>query len=201
MQGYNACDLVRRSKVLIAGGFGVGKTTFVGAVSEIRPVSTEERLTAAGEPLDSLNGVEAKTTTTVAIDFGRRTFPGPPDVKLLLFGTPGQPRFQLLWEDLSFGADGAVVLVDTRRLEDCFEAVDFFERRQVPFLIAVNQFHGTARYEMRQVREALRLPAEVPVVRCDARDRHSAVDVLIHLIGHALNSSTPSVNIPLGARP
>lgn len=125
-------------KILVAGGFGVGKTTLVGAVSEIRPLRTEERLTEAGRPVDDTAGVEAKTTTTVAMDFGRITL--REDLVLYLFGTPGQDRFWFLWDELAQGALGAVVLADTRRLEDCFAAVDYFERREIPFTVAVNCF-------------------------------------------------------------
>ncbi|OIK28730.1 GTP-binding protein [Streptomyces malaysiense] len=171
-------------KILVAGGFGVGKTTLVGAISEIRPLRTEERLTEAGRPVDDTSGVEAKDTTTVAMDFGRITLRD--DLVLYLFGTPGQQRFWFMWDELSEGALGAVVLADTRRLEDCFAAVDYFERRAIPFLVAVNCFDGAARYPSESVRRALDLDAGVPVVLCDARDRDSARDVLIGLIQHAM---------------
>ncbi|NDK29808.1 ATP-binding protein [Streptomyces sp. TR1341] len=171
-------------KILVAGGFGVGKTTLVGAISEIRPLRTEEQLTEAGRPVDDTSGVEAKNTTTVAMDFGRITL--REDLVLYLFGTPGQERFWFMWDELSEGALGAVVLADTRRLEDSFAAVDYFERRSIPFLVAVNCFDGAARYPSDSVRMALDLDPGVPVLLCDARDRESAKDVLIDLIEHAM---------------
>ncbi|WP_330237971.1 GTP-binding protein [Streptomyces sp. NBC_00525] len=171
-------------KILVAGGFGVGKTTLVGAVSEIRPLRTEERLTEAGRPVDDLDGVEAKTTTTVAMDFGRITL--REDLVLYLFGTPGQDRFWFLWDELAQGALGAVVLADTRRLRDCFAAVDYFERRAIPFAVAVNCFEGAERFPEATVRAALDLDPEVPVLMCDARDRSSARDVLVSVVEHAL---------------
>ncbi|GLX52334.1 ATP-binding protein [Streptomyces hygroscopicus subsp. hygroscopicus] len=174
-------------KILVAGGFGVGKTTLVGAISEIRPLRTEEQLTEAGRPVDDTTGVEAKRTTTVAMDFGRITL--REDLVLYLFGTPGQERFWFMWDELSEGALGAVVLADTRRLEDCFAAVDYFERRSIPFLVAVNCFEGAARYPSESVRQALDLDPGVPVVLCDARDRESAKGVLIDLIQHAMRYS------------
>ncbi|MEV4441817.1 ATP/GTP-binding protein [Streptomyces sp. NPDC049577] len=170
-------------KVLVAGGFGVGKTTLVGAVSEIRPLRTEELLTEAGRPVDDLGGVEGKTTTTVAMDFGRITL--REDLVLYLFGTPGQDRFWFLWDELARGALGAVVLADTRRLEDCFAAVDYFERRDIPFTLAVNVFDGADRYPEEAVRDALDLDASVPVVMCDARERESVKKVLVSIVEHA----------------
>ncbi|MGW1710998.1 GTP-binding protein [Streptomyces sp. NPDC002206] len=171
-------------KILVAGGFGVGKTTLVGAVSEIRPLRTEERLTEAGRPVDDTAGVETKTTTTVAMDFGRITL--REDLVLYLFGTPGQDRFWFLWDELAQGALGAVVLADTRRLEDCFAAVDYFERREIPFTVAVNCFEGADRFPTRTVQAALDLDPEVPVLMCDARDRSSVRDVLVTVVEHAL---------------
>ncbi|MGW1201027.1 GTP-binding protein [Streptomyces sp. NPDC002536] len=171
-------------KLLVAGGFGVGKTTLVGSVSEIRPLRTEELLTEAGRPVDDIAGVEGKTTTTVAMDFGRITL--REDLVLYLFGTPGQDRFWFLWDELAQGALGAVVLADTRRLEDCFAAVDYFERRGIPFTLAVNLFDGAARYPEGAVRDALDLDPEVPVVMCDARERESAKEVLVSVVEHAL---------------
>ncbi|MFG2567177.1 ATP/GTP-binding protein [Streptomyces sp. NPDC048567] len=171
-------------KILVAGGFGVGKTTLVGAVSEIRPLRTEERLTEAGRPVDDLDGVEGKTTTTVAMDFGRITL--REDLVLYLFGTPGQDRFWFLWDELAQGALGAVVLADTRRLADCFAAVDYFERREIPFAVAVNCFEGADLFPEATVRAALDLDPQVPILMCDARDRASARDVLVAVVEHAL---------------
>ncbi|NML55558.1 ATP/GTP-binding protein [Streptomyces sp. R302] len=171
-------------KILVAGGFGVGKTTLVGAVSEIRPLRTEEVLTEAGRPVDDLHGVESKTTTTVAMDFGRITL--REDLVLYLFGTPGQDRFWFLWDELAQGALGAVVLADTRRLEDSFAAIDYFERRGIPFTVAVNCFEGARRYPAETVRAALDLDPEVELVLCDARDRESVKAVLVAVVEHAL---------------
>ncbi|MFG2528671.1 ATP/GTP-binding protein [Streptomyces sp. NPDC048516] len=170
-------------KILVAGGFGVGKTTLVGAVSEIKPLRTEERLTEAGRPVDDLDGVETKTTTTVAMDFGRITV--HEELVLYLFGTPGQDRFWFLWDELARGALGAVVLADTRRLADSFAAIDYFERRGLPFTVAVNCFDGADRYPPESVRDALDLDPQVPVMLCDARRRDSARDVLVSVVEHA----------------
>ncbi|BDM68878.1 ATP-binding protein [Streptomyces nigrescens] len=173
-------------KILVAGGFGVGKTTLVGAVSEIKPLRTEERLTEAGRPVDDLHGVEAKSTTTVAMDFGRITVND--QLVLYLFGTPGQDRFWFLWDELARGALGAVVLADTRRLADSFAAIDYFERRGLPFTVAVNCFDGADRYPPEAVRDALDLDPDVPVMLCDARERDSARDVLIAVVEHAMRT-------------
>ncbi|SBT95041.1 Signal recognition particle receptor subunit beta, a GTPase [Streptomyces sp. DI166] len=171
-------------KILVAGGFGVGKTTLVGSVSEIRPLRTEEYLTEAGRPIDDTSGVEGKTTTTVAMDFGRITL--REDLVLYLFGTPGQERFWFMWDELSEGALGAVVLADTRRLQDCFAAIDYFERRSIPFLVGVNCFEDAARYPVEDIRGALDLDDDVPLVLCDARDRESVKEVLIGVVQHAM---------------
>jgi signal recognition particle receptor subunit beta len=171
-------------KLLIAGGFGAGKTTLVTAVSEIKPLRTEERLSAIGAAVDDLTGVTGKTTTTVALDFGRITI--NPEVVLYLFGTPGQDRFWFMWKELSAGALGAVVLADTRRLDDCFGAIDFFETRRIPFIIAVNCFDGADVYDEQEVRHALDIDAHIPIQFCDARDRGSSKQVLVRLLEYLM---------------
>ena len=171
-------------KILVAGGFGVGKTTLVGAVSEIRPLRTEELLTEAGRPVDDVSGVEGKHTTTVAMDFGRITL--REDLVLYLFGTPGQERFWFMWDELAAGALGAVVLADTRRLDSCFSAVDFFEHRAIPFVLGVNCFDGAPRYPVDEVRDALDIDPEVPIVQCDVRTRESSKTVLVTLLEHLM---------------
>ncbi|GII94834.1 GTP-binding protein [Sinosporangium siamense] len=171
-------------KILIAGGFGAGKTTLVGAVSETTPLRTEETLTNRSVGVDDISGVEAKATTTVAMDFGRITIKD--QYVLYLFGTPGQERFWFVWDELALGALGAVVLADTRKLADCFPSVDFFERRGTPFVVAVNCFEGARQYALDEVRMALGIAPSIPVILCDARKRDSGKEVLINLVQHAM---------------
>ncbi|MFI5845248.1 GTP-binding protein [Catenuloplanes sp. NPDC051500] len=171
-------------KVVVAGGFGTGKTTLVGSVSEIAPLTTEEVLTAPSEGIDDLTGIEDKTKTTVALDFGRITVNA--DIVLYLFGTPGQDRFWFIWDELAIGAIGAIVLVDTRRLDASFPAIDYFERRGIPFVAAVNMFFGECPYTETEIRDALKLNEVVPMVWCDARDRQSSKQALISLVKHAM---------------
>ncbi|MFD0774605.1 ATP/GTP-binding protein [Streptomonospora algeriensis] len=179
-------------KILVAGGFGVGKTTMVGSVSEIAPLSTEEVMTEASMGVDDLGGIEGKSTTTVALDFGRITV--NQQVVLYLFGTPGQGRFWFMWDELAEGALGAVVLADTRRLDTCFPAVDFFERRRIPFVIAVNRFDGAHDYGIEEVRGAVDVSEDVPILLADARDRQSSKSVLLVLVEHVMRRRSPAVS-------
>ncbi len=172
------------TKIVVAGGFGVGKTTFVKSVSEITPLTTEALMTRASEDVDDTDATPDKTTTTVAMDFGRITL--DQDLVLYVFGTPGQQRFWFMWDDLARGAIGGIVLADTRRLADSFPALDYFESCGLPFIVAVNNFDGSPQYRADDVRDALSIPSQIPVVICDARKRDSVIEVLLAMVGHAL---------------
>jgi signal recognition particle receptor subunit beta len=176
------------TKIVVAGGFGVGKTTLVGSVSEIKPLRTEALVTNESEGVDDLDAVPTKATTTVAMDFGRITL--AEDLVLYLFGTPGQRRFWFMWDDLCRGAIGAIVLVDTARLNEAFSPLDYFEAKGIPFIVCVNEFEGTQKYPMSEIREALALPNEVPLMAVDARDRASAKEALVRVTEFALEQLT-----------
>ena len=181
------------TKIVIAGGFGVGKTTFVGSVSEIVPLRTEALVTNESEGVDDLAAVPDKSTTTVAMDFGRLTL--AEDLILYLFGTPGQRRFWFMWDDLCLGAIGAIVLVDTARLDASFSPLDYFESKGLPFIVAVNQFDGVQQHALDAVADALALPPHVPIISVDARDRESAKQALIRVTEYALQRLTESYSV------
>ena len=193
---YAPTSATRRAastKIVVAGGFGVGKTTLVGSVSEIVPLRTEALVTNESEGVDDLAAVPTKATTTVAMDFGRLTL--AEDLVLYLFGTPGQRRFWFMWDDLCLGAIGAIVLVDTNRLDDSFSPLDYFESKGLPFIVAVNEFDGGERYPLQDVANALALPAQVPIISVDARDRESVKRALVRVTEYALERLTQPLSV------
>lgn len=191
--GSGSSSATTSVKIVISGGFGAGKTTLVGSVSEIVPLQTEALMTQAGSGFDDLEGLPNKRTTTVAMDFGRITL--DEDLVLYLFGTPGQYRFWFMWDDITRGAIGAIILVDTRRLADSFPALDYFEQRSVPYVVGINLFDGHHHHDPDDVREALAIPPQVPIVAVDARDRESTKQALIRIVEHAVHRATVGAGV------
>jgi len=180
---YQANASTRPLKIVVSGGFASGKTTFVESISEITPLQTEAPMTSVAAGIDDAGDVATKTHTTVAMDFGRITLQ---NTMLFLFGTPGQDRFWFMWDELAKGAIGAVIMVDTRRLDDCFSAIDYFESRKLPYVVALNQFDGKLYHEVDAVQEALAIDPSTPIIPVDARDPASTQQALLQLVGHAI---------------